>query len=176
MIGFPQGVSAPRLSALAHLTAGRPSEARALFTSALGICRRAGYLPEVAWICYEQAAASLTHTDAWDRKEAALLAKEGAQIAERLEMAPLVERLDRIASKLGRRSSARVDFPDGLTAREVEVLRLMAVGKSNRAIAGELVISVHTVLRHVSNIFAKTRTTNRVGATAYAARHRLITY
>lgn len=65
-------------------------------------------------------------------------------------------------------------FPDGLTAREVEVLRLIAVGKSNREIAAQLVISANTVARHISNIFAKTGVANRAEAASYANRHHLV--
>jgi ATP/maltotriose-dependent transcriptional regulator MalT len=61
----------------------------------------------------------------------------------------------------------------GLTAREVEVLRLIATGKSNRAIAGDLVISEKTVARHVSNIFNKLDVSSRSAATAYAYEHGL---
>ena len=56
----------------------------------------------------------------------------------------------------------------GLSGREIEVLRLVAGGKSNQQIADELVISVHTVGRHVSNIFGKIDVANRAQATAYA--------
>jgi DNA-binding CsgD family transcriptional regulator len=62
----------------------------------------------------------------------------------------------------------------GLTAREVEVLRLVAAGKSNRAIAAELVISEKTVARHVSNIFTKLGLSSRAAATAYAYEHDLV--
>jgi DNA-binding CsgD family transcriptional regulator len=65
-------------------------------------------------------------------------------------------------------------YPDGLTAREVEVLRLIAAGKSNREIADHLVISSNTVARHISNIFTKTRAANRAEAASYANRHRLV--
>ncbi|TWD84319.1 LuxR family transcriptional regulator [Kribbella amoyensis] len=61
----------------------------------------------------------------------------------------------------------------GLTAREVEVLALLATGATNRAIATELVISEKTVARHVSNIFAKLDLSSRAGATAYAYEHGL---
>jgi pimeloyl-ACP methyl ester carboxylesterase/DNA-binding CsgD family transcriptional regulator len=61
--------------------------------------------------------------------------------------------------------------PTGLSARELDVLRLIAAGKSNAQIADELVISVNTVIRHVSNIFAKTGAANRAQATAYAKDH-----
>ncbi|MPZ99384.1 MAG: DNA-binding response regulator [Dehalococcoidia bacterium] len=62
----------------------------------------------------------------------------------------------------------------GLTAREVEVLRLVAAGNTNRAIASELVISEKTVARHVSNIFAKLDLSSRSAATAYAYEHDLV--
>nr|AHZ45593.1 putative prolyl aminopeptidase [uncultured bacterium] len=56
----------------------------------------------------------------------------------------------------------------GLSSREIEVLRLLAAGKSNHEIADELVISTNTVNRHVSNIYAKTGAANRAQATAYS--------
>lgn len=62
----------------------------------------------------------------------------------------------------------------GLTAREVQVLRLVAAGKTNQAIAAELFISEKTVARHVSNIFAKLGLPTRAAATAYAYRHGLV--
>jgi non-specific serine/threonine protein kinase len=64
--------------------------------------------------------------------------------------------------------------PDRLTAREVEILRLLAGGKSNAAIADELVLSVYTVERHVANIYTKIGVHTRVEATAYALRHGLL--
>jgi DNA-binding NarL/FixJ family response regulator len=62
----------------------------------------------------------------------------------------------------------------GLTARELEVLRLLAAGKSNREIAGALVISEHTVGRHVQNIFAKLDVSSRAAAGAFAYEHQLV--
>jgi pimeloyl-ACP methyl ester carboxylesterase/DNA-binding CsgD family transcriptional regulator len=64
-------------------------------------------------------------------------------------------------------------YPDGLTPREAEVLRLVATGFSNREIAGELVLSERTVARHVTNIYDKTGASSRADATAYAIRHNL---
>ena len=61
----------------------------------------------------------------------------------------------------------------GLTAREVEVLRLVAAGKTNRAIAADLFLSERTVDRHVSNIFTKLGLSSRAAATAYAVEHDL---
>jgi DNA-binding NarL/FixJ family response regulator len=62
----------------------------------------------------------------------------------------------------------------GLSRRELEVLRLVAAGKSNREIAAELVISEHTVARHVQNIFAKLGLSSRAAATAFAFEHELV--
>ncbi|WP_245618216.1 response regulator transcription factor [Knoellia aerolata] len=64
-------------------------------------------------------------------------------------------------------------LPDGLTAREAEVLRLVATGRSNPQIADALFLSQKTVARHLSNIFAKTGVTSRTAATAYAFEHDL---
>jgi DNA-binding NarL/FixJ family response regulator len=57
-----------------------------------------------------------------------------------------------------------------LTRREVEVLRLLAGGRSNKQIAAELVVSVHTVERHVQNAYRKIGARNRAEATAFAVR------
>jgi DNA-binding CsgD family transcriptional regulator len=62
----------------------------------------------------------------------------------------------------------------GLTPRELEVLRLVASGKSNREIAAALVISEHTVARHVQNIFAKLHVSSRTAAGAFAFEHDLV--
>ena len=64
--------------------------------------------------------------------------------------------------------------PGGLTSREIEVLRLIARGLTNRAIAEKLHISEKTVARHVSNIFLKLDLSSRSAATAYAYDHELV--
>ena len=63
--------------------------------------------------------------------------------------------------------------PGGLSEREIEVLRLVAIGRTNREIAGELGISERTVDRHVSNIYTKLDVSSRAAATAFAYEHRL---
>jgi DNA-binding NarL/FixJ family response regulator len=79
--------------------------------------------------------------------------------------------LARVQALTGR---APVKAGCGLTAREVEVLRLVAAGKTNRVIAGELFLSEKTVARHLSNIFAKLGVSSRAAATAYAYQHDLV--
>jgi DNA-binding CsgD family transcriptional regulator len=71
------------------------------------------------------------------------------------------------------RLMAPAALPHGLTAREAEVLRLVAAGKSNSQIAAELVLSEKTIARHLSNIFGKLDVASRTAAAAYAFEHQL---
>lgn len=77
-------------------------------------------------------------------------------------------------ARLGGTAGRRRDGAYGLTARELEVLRHLATGRTNKAIAAELVLSERTVDRHVSNIFAKLRVSSRAAATAFAYEHGLL--
>jgi DNA-binding CsgD family transcriptional regulator len=76
--------------------------------------------------------------------------------------------------RAGGRDSDKDAIDTVLTGREVEVLRLVASGRTNRAIAAELVLSEKTVARHVSNIFVKLGLSSRAAATAYAYEHHLV--
>ena len=62
----------------------------------------------------------------------------------------------------------------GLTSRETEVLRLVAQGQSNKEIAAELVLSVRTVERHITNLYGKIDARGKADATAYAIHHGLV--
>jgi DNA-binding NarL/FixJ family response regulator len=64
--------------------------------------------------------------------------------------------------------------PDGLTSRELDILRLLAQGLSNRQIGRSLFISEHTTANHVRSILRKTGSANRTEAAAYAYRRRLV--
>jgi DNA-binding CsgD family transcriptional regulator len=100
---------------------------------------------------------------ALDDSEAAALELESArEIFRELGAAPDLARIERVTRAA-----------HGLSPRELEVLRLVAAGKSNRQIAGELVISEHTVARHVQNIFMKLGLSSRAGAAAFAFEHDL---
>ncbi len=68
---------------------------------------------------------------------------------------------------------ARVIYPDGLTTREVEVLRLIAQGLKDTEVAEQLVISPRTVHAHLSSIYSKLGVTSRNAATRYAIEHKL---
>jgi DNA-binding CsgD family transcriptional regulator len=101
-------------------------------------------------------------------RDAAALELEAARAAfAELGAEPELRHLDSVLS-------GRARNPHDLTDRELEVLRHLAAGATNRAIAAELVLSVRTVDRHVSNIFAKLGVSSRAAASAYAHRHRLI--
>ncbi|MEU3608510.1 helix-turn-helix transcriptional regulator, partial [Streptomyces sp. NPDC035033] len=73
-----------------------------------------------------------------------------------------------------RPAAARPRLPGGLTAREAEVLRLVAGGATNKGVARALVISEHTVARHLNNVFAKLGVSSRAAATAWAFAHGLV--
>ncbi len=81
---------------------------------------------------------------------------------------PDLARLDELVRHL------QPDVEGGLTAREVQVIRLVAAGQTNREIADALVISQKTVARHLSNVFTKLGLSNRAAATAYAYEHDLV--
>jgi HD-GYP domain-containing protein (c-di-GMP phosphodiesterase class II) len=80
-----------------------------------------------------------------------------------------------VLSAAGHRASKRREWPAGLTAREVEVLRLLARGMSKKEIAAELVISPKTANTHIEHIYSKIGVSNRALASLFAARHGLIT-
>jgi DNA-binding NarL/FixJ family response regulator len=97
-------------------------------------------------------------------EEASTLEHEAARsIFERLGAKPDLARM-----------GERPHDSHGLSRRELEVLRLVAAGKSNRDIATALVISEHTVARHIHNIFAKLGVSSRAGATAFAFEHSIV--
>ena len=100
-------------------------------------------------------------------EEGCLLELEAARsVFEELGAVPDVAAVDSLIGTSGE--------THGLTARELEVLRLLAAGRSNREIASELVISEHTVARHVQNIFRKLDVSSRTAASAFAYGHDLV--
>jgi len=71
-------------------------------------------------------------------------------------------------------AKSRAAFPAGLTAREVEVLRLVAQGLTDAQIAGQLVSSTRTVNNHLTSIYSKIQVSSRAGATRFAIEYRLV--
>ncbi|MCH8987754.1 MAG: AAA family ATPase [Chloroflexi bacterium] len=158
------------LGQLAHAV-GDISQATEHFEISLVFCTKAGYRPEYAWTCWGYAAALLERDGDGDRVRAKGLLDEALQISTDLGMPPLRLRVEDLMS---RTESARAPaYPEGLTQREVEVLRLVAAGRTDREIAEELIISVRTVTTHVGNILNKTGAANRAEAASFATRHGL---
>ena len=89
-------------------------------------------------------------------------------VFERLEARPDVARIESLTDR------TQPERSDDLTVRELHVLRLVATGMTNKAIATKLFLSEKTVDRHVSNLFTKLDVTSRTAATAYAYEHKLI--
>lgn len=171
LAGIAERLGAPLLRALAAQAAGSVLLADGEWQQALAALRRA----ESAWrelqAPYEMARVRVLVARACQGlgdDDAALLELDAARLAfETLGAAPDVERV----AALSRTAGAT---PGGLTPRELEVLRLVAAGKTNRSIAAALGISEKTVARHVSNIFTRLGLSTRAAATAYAYQHDLV--
>jgi DNA-binding CsgD family transcriptional regulator len=106
------------------------------------------------------------------------LRSAGNEDDAQLELRAAVSAFERLGATPDARTAAaflpgKAPLPRGLTAREAQVLRLVAAGKSNRDIAAELVISEHTVARHLQNMFVKLGVSSRSAATAFAFEHDL---
>jgi DNA-binding CsgD family transcriptional regulator/tetratricopeptide (TPR) repeat protein len=170
-----------RYLGLLAATLRRPDEAATLFEAAMAFNTRMGARPATARTTYDWAALLLADRDPVARARGRDLARQAQNAAAALDMAGL----DRQAGALladdadagaerpttSGIDSNRLRHSGGLTAREIEVLRLVAAGRTSREIAEELVVSVSTVERHIANIYAKIGARGRVDATAYALVH-----
>ena len=143
-----------------HLAAGEPREALAPLRTAVDAWQRLGAPYEIA---RTRALVGDACRLVGDMESAALEHDAARAILERLGARPDLARLESPARGHG-----------GLSAREVEVLRLVAAGRTNRQIAASLVISEHTVARHLQNIFAKLGVSSRAAATAFAFENDLV--
>jgi DNA-binding CsgD family transcriptional regulator len=164
-------ISTDRVLALLAQTMDKLEDSIAHFEEALAILRKGGYRVELAWTCYDYA--NLCY-ERREREKALSLLDEALVVATKLGMTPLMEKVNALKAKAAATPGAGSTYPDGLTKREVEVLQLIAAGKSNPEIANELVVSVRTVTTHVTNIFNKTGAANRAQVVIYATRHSLV--
>jgi DNA-binding CsgD family transcriptional regulator len=109
-----------------------------------------------------------------DRARARLLLDDAIARYEQLGITHYADQARLLTAGGPAHAPSQPAYPDGLSLREVEVVRLVAEGKSNPEIAASLSISRDTVERHMTHIFSKTHTANRVEATRYAERHQLL--
>jgi DNA-binding CsgD family transcriptional regulator len=165
---FAEVIDTPLLHAIAEASAGAVLLAEGDADGALVSLRRAGAAWRALGMPYDVARARVGIARAClavgDHDAAALELDAARTTFERLGARPDLERLantpDRPASPL--------------TDRELEVLRLVATGRTNREIAAELVISEHTVARHLQNMFVKLGVSSRAAATAWAYEHDVV--
>jgi DNA-binding CsgD family transcriptional regulator len=143
--------------AVAALARSDAPAARSHFADAEAEARRANMRPELALVLLQRGAADPPYRT------------EGMRICAELGMQALARRIVSPTMPVARQARTIA----GLTKRELEVLRLVADGRTNREIAEALVLSENTVARHLTSIFTKTGVENRAGATAFALRQGL---
>jgi DNA-binding NarL/FixJ family response regulator len=151
----------------------RWGEAAQHFEDALEMNARMHARPWLAYTQYQYADMLLSRQQRGDRHQAVSLLHAALDTARELGMQTLEASITACFASLPASLPAAPAYPDGLTAREVEVLCLIAQGQSNQDIADTLFISPRTVAAHVAHIFNKTQATNRAAAATYAARHGL---
>ena len=144
-------ISTDRMLGLLSLTMGNLDQATSQFEDGLAFCRQAGYRPELAWTCHDYADGLLQRGGPGDREKATSLLDESLGISTELGMRPLMQRVVALQEGVQSQPEPPPAYPDGLSQREVEVLRLITLGKSNQVIAEELFISPNTVAHHVTN-------------------------
>jgi predicted ATPase/DNA-binding CsgD family transcriptional regulator len=166
------GAAARYLGMLAGVMA-RWTEAEAHFEAAMEMNARQSARPWLAHTRHRFAAMLLARGRPEDKPRATALLRQAFDEATALGMRGLAANATMLLAEADAVEDKET-YPAGLTRREVEVLRLIAAGKSNREIADRLFLSSNTVANHVRNILAKTNTANRTEAAAFALRASLI--
>jgi DNA-binding CsgD family transcriptional regulator/tetratricopeptide (TPR) repeat protein len=154
--------SADRYLGVVAATAGEREIARGHLEVALEVDRAMGAW---TWLAHSQYALGklLVEAGGDDRARGRRLLQEAGSLAERIGMPTLLGRVRAEGGPAPRRPP-----PDGLSPRELQILRLVAQGLSNRDIGARLVVSEHTAANHVRSILRKTGCANRTEAAAYA--------
>jgi len=160
--------SADRLLGMLATVCRRWNLAQRHFEAALPADQACGARVWLAHGRYRYALMLVRRNEATDRGRARELLQAARHDTQALGMATLCQRIDALCATIGAHVPA---FPCGLTSREVEVLRLVAIGRNNRDIAAVLAISANTVANHMRSIFEKTYTANRTEAAAFAQKH-----
>jgi predicted ATPase/DNA-binding CsgD family transcriptional regulator len=192
------GISVDRILGEVAIAEGDWSRAEQAFEDGLALCQQANNQPEEAAILYEQARLALIRSKVESPGPKQLLLENMSQLCDKARdlflsydmqrAADLVDTLRQGVRQLERREERilsgriiqeRIAHPDyhldlHLTKRELEVLRLVAEGHTDREVAETLIISPRTVNRHLSNIFVKLDVPGRAAAVAYAIRQGLV--
>lgn len=165
-------LGAPYLEAVASRAMGRVDLSTAKPGGALKKLRHSWAMLKKLEAAYESAVTQVLIGKACrelgDEDSAKMEFEAAHKVFQQLGAAPDLENVESLIQQPGGPSQ------HGLTPRELEVLRILATGKTNKAIGEELFISERTVDRHVSNILSKLNLTSRSAATAYAYKHELI--
>jgi DNA-binding CsgD family transcriptional regulator len=159
--------AADRYLGMLATTLGEWDRAENHFQQATALNRRTGMLTWLSHTLHQHARARIARGDA---AGAVPLLSEAAAIAETSGQRALLARIRAIGPAPAAEPAA---LPDGLSSREVEILRLVARGLSNREVGAALMISEHTAANHMRSILRKTGCSNRTQAASYAHRHGL---
>jgi DNA-binding CsgD family transcriptional regulator len=162
--------AADRYLGLLAATLGEHERAVEHFERALAVNRAMDATIWVAHTVYAYGRTLRMRGRSDDAGQASAMLSEAAMLAERIGMPALLAR----ARSLGARLEPARTSPDDLSRRELDILRLVAAGHSNREIGAQLCISEHTVANHVRSILRKTGAANRTDAAGYAFRHALV--
>lgn len=154
---------------MAHLL-GQFEQSAGYFRAALEVAERSG---SPVWRARVQYDLALLAVARHDLATADSLATQAHATAIALGMLALAEQAAAIVGSAGGLQNSTATY-DGMSQRELEVLRLIAEGRSNREIGEHLFISQHTAANHVRAILQKTGCSNRAEAAAYAAHRRLV--
>jgi DNA-binding CsgD family transcriptional regulator/tetratricopeptide (TPR) repeat protein len=155
--------------AMLACTANWPDRAVEHFDHAISLNRTMRAWPWLARTLFQHGAFLVARQTDAERRVGLQQLHEAEQLARRIGMTRLIDDIDALLHGSG----DRVRYPDDLTAREVEVLRLLALGRTNKDVSLVLSISLNTVATHVRNILNKTQCANRTEAATYAIRHGL---
>ena len=160
--------AADRYLGMLATTLGDGERARHHFEHALELNRRMGARTWLAHTAYQYGRLLRSYGE---REYADVLLAEAGALAEHIGMPALRERVRTLGTSA---ELPAVALPDGLSAREAQILKLVARGLSNREIGATLFISEHTAANHIRSILRKTGSANRTDATSYAHRHGLV--
>jgi predicted ATPase/DNA-binding CsgD family transcriptional regulator len=147
---------------------GRFDDAERHFDDSDAMNTRLGARPLLAHTKVDRARMHLARHERGDLPRARELLAEASAAFEGLEIPHHAGKARELLESLPKGASARAIYPDGLSERQLQVLRLIAMGRTNREIAVELVLSERTVERHVADVYAKIGARNRAEATAFA--------